>query len=130
MFFIIVTQEDGNKEGSGAKPISTVNWKDYLVFFLLALPVIAIIAVPQPRSIGQAIVTFISYGGLPAVYLTTRIFGWSRVRAIGSAVGFFFLAILVGFYIVEGRPFLGPMSGAILIGFSVAILWYSLKQKR
>jgi len=126
----MATQEGKRKEGSDAKPISTVNWKDYLVLFLLALPVIAIVAWPQPRSIGHSIVTFISYGSLPIVYLVTRIFGWSRMRAIGSAVGFYFLAILVGFYAVEGRLFLGTLSGIILIVFSAAILWYSLKQKK
>ena len=126
----MVIKEGEIKEGSEAKPISSISWKDYLMFFLLAIPVIAIITWPQPRSIGQSIVTFISYCGLPAVYLGARILGWSRVRAIGSAVGFFFLTILVGFYIVEGRPFLGPMSGIILIVISVAIIWYSLKQKK
>jgi len=126
----MVTQKDENKGNSGIKPKSSVNWKDYVVFFVLVLPIIVIVAWPVSRSLAHSIVTFVSYGSLPIVYLGSRILGWSRKRAFGLAVAFYFLAILVGWYTVERRPFLGTMSDGILIGFIVGALWYLLKQKR
>lgn len=49
----MITQRNRNKGNS-------INWKDYVGFLLLALPIILIAAWPVPRSIAHSIVTFVS----------------------------------------------------------------------
>ena len=108
-----------------------LSWVDAVLSGILSLPLIWVLTLQGWKLGGLSHIayTLAIYGSPPIVYLGSKILNWSKKRAIGLGILVPFEVVLVGWYLLFGKPFFSFESDIGLIVLLCGAIYYLLHKK-